>query len=206
MVVIANAVQSRNVLQVSINQPPFPFPRLHKVCLPHASCLSIVENKHSHVCCDAQNTDLLNATDVLFTGDSAGGMGTIVNVDWFASQMPSAYVRGAPLAGWFFPGLASDQPSNPWAPPSYYANWIQGIAGGPGSNASVYDLYDGYAMPNCMAAQPAGDEFRCLSAHVFVPFIQTKIFVMENNFDTNQLHAQLGMPGQFNANTSGFVK
>jgi hypothetical protein len=57
------------------------------------------------------------------------------------NQIPHAKVRGAPIAGWFFPGLSSDQPSAPWAPPSFFPNWIAGRAGGPEANSSLYDLY-----------------------------------------------------------------
>jgi hypothetical protein len=44
----------------------------------------------------------------LLTGESAGGFGTWANIDWFAQtlrrQFPNVIVKGAPIAGWFFPG------------------------------------------------------------------------------------------------------
>ena len=66
-----------------------------------------------------QQHGLATAKKVLLTGGSAGGIGTFKNVDWLASQLPGAVVKGAPEAGWFFPAaLPADLP-NIYAP----ADW-----------------------------------------------------------------------------------
>ena len=45
-----------------------------------------------------------NATHVLVSGESAGGIGLFVNIDYIASLLPDdTVVKGAPQAGWFFP-------------------------------------------------------------------------------------------------------
>ena len=47
---------------------------------------------------------------------SAGGIGAIFNVDYVANRFPRSTVKGAPNAGWFFPG-------DPLSPPTVrYAN------------------------------------------------------------------------------------
>ena len=38
-------------------------------------------------------TELAAATDVLLSGDSAGGMGTFHNIDWLADRLPWASVK-----------------------------------------------------------------------------------------------------------------
>jgi len=43
---------------------------------------------------------LRDGAEVLLSGDSAGGMGTFINVDWLADTLPWASVKGAPVAGY----------------------------------------------------------------------------------------------------------
>ena len=52
---------------------------------------------------DLKKNKGLDAADlVIFSGDSAGGMGVITNVDFVASQIPSAKVLGVPIGGFIF--------------------------------------------------------------------------------------------------------
>ena len=79
-----------------------------------------------------QQHGLATAKKVLLTGGSAGGIGTFKNVDWLASQLPGAVVKGAPEAGWFFPAaLPADLP-NIYAP-SDWAHFSVGAHGNPSS-------------------------------------------------------------------------
>jgi hypothetical protein len=50
-----------------------------------------------------QRRTTLKAMHVLLSGGSAGGIGTLYNVDYLAAQLPAATVKAAPNAGWFFP-------------------------------------------------------------------------------------------------------
>jgi len=43
-----------------------------------------------------------NATTVALSGDSAGGIGTWIDVDWLQEQLPQARVVAAPIAGYYF--------------------------------------------------------------------------------------------------------
>ncbi|HSE40683.1 MAG TPA: pectin acetylesterase-family hydrolase, partial [Acidobacteriota bacterium] len=47
-----------------------------------------------------QTNNLGAANRILLSGTSAGGIGTMIHLDWFASQFPSAQVRGINDAGW----------------------------------------------------------------------------------------------------------
>ena len=59
-----------------------------------------------------QQHGLAAAKKVLLTGGSAGGIGTFKNVDFLATLLPGAVVKGAPEAGWFFPAaLPTDLPN-----------------------------------------------------------------------------------------------
>lgn len=53
------------------------------------------------------------ATQVLLTGGSAGGIGVFHHVDYLADRLPFAIVKGAPTAGWYLPGRhPTDDPSS----------------------------------------------------------------------------------------------
>ena len=43
---------------------------------------------------------LRDGAEVMLSGDSAGGFGTFLNVDWLADTLPWALVKGAPVAGY----------------------------------------------------------------------------------------------------------
>lgn len=49
---------------------------------------------------DAQG--LTAATEIMLTGDSAGGIGVWPNLDYLAQRYPHARVVGAPVAGFYF--------------------------------------------------------------------------------------------------------
>ena len=47
-----------------------------------------------------------NATHVLLSGSSAGGVGTFLNADRGAAAFPNAVFKAAPIAGWFIPQVS----------------------------------------------------------------------------------------------------
>jgi hypothetical protein len=155
-----------------------------------------------------------SATHVLLTGNSAGGVGTFANVDWLANVLPGAVVKGAPNAGWFFPGsLASDQPHHRQNPPSDWAHWSRNESGGVFNDTldSIVDaLWAPIVQPGCIESQvKAGlDPLACGSVHVFYKYIHSPLFVVENQYDTNQLYAQEGLPhqGPYDATWLSYVR
>ena len=69
---------------------------------------------------------------------SAGGAGTLLNVDWLADTLGrDVIVRGAPIAGWFFPGDAPDQVAEPLLPPSSFLHFEKGTSGGIGHSRDL---------------------------------------------------------------------
>eukprot|EP00756_Hemistasia_phaeocysticola_P018856 Hpha_TRINITY_DN15624_c4_g2::TRINITY_DN15624_c4_g2_i1::g.99221::m.99221/K19882/NOTUM; O-palmitoleoyl-L-serine hydrolase len=134
------------------------------------------------------------ATHVLVTGGSAGGAGTFGNVDYIQSRLPWAKVKGMPVAGYFFPGHTEDQPEYPVFPPSDWAHWSKNQTGSIFETNYISTLYNVYVPPNCAKIYPANETFFCGSVAASYPAIKAPIFMFENQFDTNQLHNQLGVP------------
>ena len=144
-----------------------------------------------------------DATRVLLTGCSAGGVGTYGNVDWLASVLPHARVQGAPIAGLFFSVNASDSPE--WAPPSDWPHWSKNESAGPGRTAELSQLWQGLLHKECAAAQPAGAEFRCGSAGVLYPYLRSPMFILENQFDSYQLFTSMQLPQKKSALEGEYV-
>ena len=136
------------------------------------------------------------AKHVLLTGGSAGGVGTFVNADYLAERLPQATVKGAPNAGWFFPAaLPSDLPDI--YPPSDWAHFAAGTHGNPNSEnnsrpAFIPTLYNsrGLIPAACIADQKPEEWWACSSIDKLYKYIKTPLFVLENQYDTNQIFAQ----------------
>lgn len=146
------------------------------------------------------------AKHFLLTGSSAGGFGTFVNVDYVASRLPwVTNFRGSPAAGWFFPGDAPDNPSQPWQIPSDWPHWSVGQVGGNPDvrNGSVALLWMTRLHPRCSAANPP---LRCWSVGEMYPYIESPLFVQQNMYDTNQLEVQLLMPSNITDDVEGYVR
>jgi hypothetical protein len=122
---------------------------------------------------DAVLSDLMEtynlsaATELLVSGDSAGGLATYWAIDHIASRLPSTRVTGAPDSGYFF------------YDPAYPAwgdelTWVVSYMN---STSSLNQA--------CVAAQLAkgADPLQCAFPQVMAPYISTPIFVMNSRFD-----------------------
>jgi len=136
---------------------------------------------------------LKKATQVILSGSSAGGKGTLINVDHLANTLPWATVKGAPISGWFMPGYTDDQLEHPELPPSDWAHWSIGQTGS-NRSVSIVQLWNSTLNVDCVKSFPANESSVCFSVHNSYPFIKTPLFVEENQYDTNQLFSQLGLP------------
>jgi hypothetical protein len=132
-----------------------------------------------------------NATHVLVSGESAGGIGLFVNVDYIASLLPSVTVfKAAPTAGWFFPEDPAAIPKGGGLPLNFSAKEITHSPATP--SGSALSLYQSYTNPACLAAYPASEADYCGSVHNQYPYITTPLLVIENNYDTAQIYANYG--------------
>jgi len=145
---------------------------------------------------------LKKAKQVLLAGASAGAIGAFYNVDYLADKLPWAAVKGAPEGGWYSPGLSEDHIEHPLYPPSDWSHWSQGQISYQNST-DIGLLWDVLTNTDCIQGLHLSDNesFLCGSIHNLYPFIKSPLFVMENQYDKNQLTSQLGLPANM-VNTS----
>jgi len=140
------------------------------------------------------------AKRVLLSGSSAGGKGVFFNCDFLQSYLTqlgsSASVSCSPMASWFWPGFNEDNPEDPDATPTPWPAWSAGQLGpGLGPGASPLTVQQ-YYLPEACVADRSDEPWKCLSAHVMYPYIQRPMFVIQDMYDTSQIHAegQLNLP------------
>lgn len=127
---------------------------------------------------------LAGATDVLLSGDSAGGLGTFLNARAVRAALPLARVKAAPQAGWFFPHVVN------------YTAWQSGDSGPPwaGESEAVTDLWQTQLPPECIAAH---NKSYCSSITDAFPYYLADglpLHIANDLQDSNQVFAQLGAP------------
>ena len=110
--------------------------------------------------------NLKNATQVLVTGSSAGSFGAASNMDWIASQLPSAKVKGVLDSSWVPP--LPDYGSGPLAPTA--------------GSADFYNYFSAIADQSCAAANPS-QPYICLSTLQLYPYLTTPVFVYAEQHD-----------------------
>jgi len=136
---------------------------------------------------------LKKATHVMLSGISAGGIGAFANIDYLAQTLPWATVKGAPISGWFSSGYTDDQPEHPELPPSDWAHWSQGQTGRNQSISRV-QLWNMTLNADCVKSFPTNQSDVCASVNNLYPFIKTPLFVLENQYDTEQIFSDCGLP------------
>ncbi|XP_065829475.1 uncharacterized protein [Oscarella lobularis] len=144
-----------------------------------------------HLTIETIISDLLNMTNlnqsqtILVSGESAGGIGAFEHADYFATTLHWATVKSAPIGGLFFPENVSG-----------YSFWVKNEEQPP-RNSSIYDLYRSFTEEKCTKANP-DKPYWCGPANIafLYPYIETSLYVIENQYDSNQLFVQLGCPKQ----------
>lgn len=134
-------------------------------------------------------TKLANASLVLLSGQSAGGIGTFQNADWLTDTLktraPKATVLASPQGGFYFPSEELVM----------YPEFALGtmVPFAPVAAAYLYDwFHNPYLDQSCLEAHK---EFphQCWSAVVHYKYIDTPLFVAQNMFDSNQIGSILGL-------------
>lgn len=114
---------------------------------------------------------LNQATDVLLSGCSAGGLANYINADYVGSLLPPSVKRfkSAPVSGFFLdvPTLGGDM---------LY----------PSEMRYVYKMQNISANAGCVAAN-AADPALCMFAEANYPFIKTPLFIQNSMYDSWQL-------------------
>eukprot|EP01060_Flectonema_neradi_P006771 TRINITY_DN1462_c0_g1_i1.p1 TRINITY_DN1462_c0_g1~~TRINITY_DN1462_c0_g1_i1.p1 ORF type:complete len:382 (+),score=83.26 TRINITY_DN1462_c0_g1_i1:52-1197(+) len=132
------------------------------------------------------NGTLGNATKVLLSGESAGGIGVFNNANFVMDMLPHAEVMAMPVAGWYFPENTHS-----------YPEWLSGedIPYNYAFCQIATRFFSSYLDKYC-TADFSGDKRRCLDATVNYDYIKTPLFVMENMYDSQQINDELLCPGQ----------
>jgi hypothetical protein len=115
------------------------------------------------------------ATEVVLSGASAGGIGTWVNVGYLQSVLPEARVTVVPIAGFYFYAYPYTGPD---ATPSNLANFSQ--------QGMVHNvaLWDSHMNADCIAAfRSLNQSSGCLLANNSYPFVDVPLFIIEAQTD-----------------------
>eukprot|EP01121_Diplochlamys_sp_Union-15-3_P004235 TRINITY_DN1425_c0_g3_i3.p1 TRINITY_DN1425_c0_g3~~TRINITY_DN1425_c0_g3_i3.p1 ORF type:complete len:293 (-),score=41.21 TRINITY_DN1425_c0_g3_i3:27-905(-) len=122
------------------------------------------------------NRGLQNATDVVISGCSAGGLATFLHVDWWKNNLsPTTKVRGMPDSGFF---LDYESPVK-----KYHSSmiWVfNQMNSSSGVNEDCINYY-----------RSTGDTWKCIFAEHTSPFIQTPIFPLQSEYDEWQIYEDL---------------
>ena len=127
-----------------------------------------------------------NASKILFTGESAGGIGVFNNADFVQSMLPNITVMAMPVAGWYFPEGTHSFPE-----------WLAGkdLPYNFAFCEIASRFFSAYLNPHC-TSEFKGDKRRCLDASVNYDYIKTPILVVENMYDKQQINDELLCPGE----------
>ena len=123
---------------------------------------------------------LASATDILLTGDSAGGIGVWPHLDYLAARYPAARVSGAPLAGFYFYSF-------PYLGPNHTQSYLASFS--PEGVEALHALYQPFLNADCAAAYAArgASPAPCMLANYSRPFVRAPVFVVEAQTDQVQL-------------------
>jgi hypothetical protein len=126
-----------------------------------------------------QQPSMQTATQVLLTGDSAGGVATLNNADFVGSLiapvLPHVNYKAFVDAGWFLdiPAYGSSTFSFQMVAKNLFTYW-----------GAIYD-------DSCVSHYGQGNEWMCFHSQYAWPFIETYMFYQEFQFDS----ANLGFDG-----------
>lgn len=124
------------------------------------------------------------ASDVIFTGGSAGGLATYLNVDYVAERVralsPSAKVVGLGDAGFFLDHLAYGKSTSIYTSEMTY----------------LFNMSKPTTNTACQKANAptSPDGWKCFMAQYVVPYIKSPLFIAEGMYDSWQLGNVLQLP------------
>lgn len=113
----------------------------------------------------------LNTTgaNVIFSGGSAGGVGTFANYEYVATLLPDAKVVGAPVGG-FPPEIFIYEGKGAVAPAEDLTDEHFQVA---------VDLYDAYVPEACANDKKKADRWKCGIPHIVYPHLTIPLFITE---------------------------
>lgn len=133
---------------------------------------------------DARTPSLRDATDIILTGDSAGGIGVWPNLDYLAARYPKARVVGAPIAGFYFFAY-------PYTGINHTSSELADFR--PAAWPQHYALWESFVDADCAAAHAADPSF-CLLANNSFPYVTSETFAIQAQTDQVVLLAHDWLP------------
>jgi hypothetical protein len=118
-------------------------------------------------------TNLANATRLILSGSSAGGIGAFEHADYFSETVHWAEVKSVPIGGYFFPTNVTE-----------YSLWLQNKTEPP-RNRSLYDLYQSFTNVYCTTQNKERPQF-CGPANIgfLYPYIKvSNVFPQRHRYD-----------------------
>jgi hypothetical protein len=131
---------------------------------------------------------------VILSGDSAGGIGVWMNLDYLADRFqssinPKTRVVGAPIAGFYF--YADTPYTGPNHTYSSLANFSED------GMATAYKLWNSYVDQTCLSDKVKNnppDPYACTLAAYAYPYIKSRTFIIEAQTDQVVLEAHDWVP------------
>lgn len=118
---------------------------------------------------------MANATDVVFTGGSAGGLAVYLNVDHVSKRVlaaaPSAKVVGLADAGFFLDHKTYG---------SQHAKYTEDMK-------YLFNMSKAHTDVTCLAAYSEADAWHCMMAQYAAPHVSARLFMAEGMYDSWQL-------------------
>jgi hypothetical protein len=141
---------------------------------------------------------------IIVSGNSAGGIGMWLSIDYINQRYINARVLGVSIAGFYtfsypYTGPGATDPNNGLADFSQSA-WPSNVK-----------LWNSYMNKRCVKSQRAGgwpnSSWACMLANYSYPYVMTPIFIAEALTDSLQLqaHNQLPSPDQWGKDAKAYV-
>ena len=116
-------------------------------------------------------SDIENAEEIIFTGESAGGIGVFPNVDFLADAYPRARVIAAPIAGFYF--------AYPYTGPGHTSSGLADFR--KSAWPSHYSLWQSFVDVTC--SKHLQEPAYCILANYSLPFVESEAFIVESQTD-----------------------
>jgi len=119
---------------------------------------------------------MANATQLVLSGESAGGFGVYANVDYLAGRFPKAKVVGAPIAGYEFYAW-------PYTGPGHTSSSLADFRASAMAGGAYNKLWSSVLPPGCLATHkedPGACQLPCFS----YPYVKAPLFIMEAQSDS----------------------
>jgi len=135
--------------------------------------------------------DLARATEIVWSGDSAGGMGSFAHIDFVADKISGARVVGAPIGGFYFSNNWTYTSQSP-APVKYIPWTFEALEG-------YYKFWSAWVPTRCASSsEHAQAPWQCMISVASYATVKSEVFVIEAQTDEVVMPLHDGLPAVWN--------